>query len=158
MPDLLPLSLTPLFEVSYGITPFQMFGDTPFGRRLQAATSGGTFNGERLRGEVLPGGTDWITGGADGSLHLDADLSLKTDDGAMIHAHWDGKLIAPPQVLMQIVDPSKRGDIDPASYYLRYVAHFSTGADAYKWINGIYAVATARFTAEGLHYRFSSLD
>jgi hypothetical protein len=154
----LPLKLTPLFDVRYGITPFQMFGDTPFGRRLQAATSGGTFAGERLRGEVLPGGTDWITGGADGSMRLDADLSLRTDDGAMIHAHWDGKLVASPAVLMQIVDPAKRGDIDPASYYLRYTASFVTGAAAYAWLNGIAAVGTARFTAEGLQYSFGSVD
>ena len=35
-------------------------GMTPEGRRTIAPVTGGTFQGERLSGKVLPGGADWV--------------------------------------------------------------------------------------------------
>ncbi|HOA49236.1 MAG TPA: DUF3237 domain-containing protein [Novosphingobium sp.] len=51
---------------------------------------GGTFEGERLRGEVLGGGADWVTWHANGTMHIDVRTSLRTHDGAMIAMVYQG--------------------------------------------------------------------
>ena len=41
-------------------------GDTPHGQRLIVPVNGGTFEGPRLKGKVLPGGGDWLLVRPDG--------------------------------------------------------------------------------------------
>ena len=45
--------------------------------------TGGTFEGPRLKGKVLPG-ADWQIVRPDGVLELEARYALETDDGALI--------------------------------------------------------------------------
>ena len=50
-----------------------------------APLTGGHFEGPRLRGTVLPGGSaDWLLLRADGVLEMDLRATLRTDDGALI--------------------------------------------------------------------------
>src|SRR5437667_11349096 len=49
----------------------QDVGVTPSGHRRFVHVTGGTFEGPRMRGTVLPGGGDWLVGRADGSRRLD---------------------------------------------------------------------------------------
>ena len=51
---------------------------------------GGSFDGERLRGNVLAGGGDWVVKRADGTFELDLRVTLQTDDGALIHMTFSG--------------------------------------------------------------------
>ena len=52
-------------------------GETPYGRRRIATVKGGTFEGEELRGTVLPSpGGDWLLQRRDGILMLDVRLTL----------------------------------------------------------------------------------
>lgn len=150
--------LSELMEVRYALTPFTDFGTLPIGRRLHAATTGGTFSGERLSGEVLPGGTDWILVGADGTLRLNIDLALRTTDGALIHAHWTGYLIADPRTRAAFASGAARAALDPAGYSFRVSANFETGDASLAWLNSMIAVGAARFTEEGLHYRFMAIS
>jgi len=64
-------------------------GPTPHGRLSIFPITGGSFEGERLRGIVL-GGADWVTAAADGTLELDLRLTLETDDSALIHMTFTG--------------------------------------------------------------------
>lgn len=57
-------------------------GQTAAGRRRIAPVSGGVFEGERLKGVVLPGGADWVINRSDGVMLIDVRLSLLTDDNA----------------------------------------------------------------------------
>jgi hypothetical protein len=41
------------------------------------------FEGDRLRGKVLPGGADWTLKRPDGVVELDLRITLQTDDGAL---------------------------------------------------------------------------
>jgi hypothetical protein len=59
-------------------------GDFPEGRRLNYPITGGLFEGQGLRGEVLPGGADWYLERPDGLGQPDARYSLRTDDGIVI--------------------------------------------------------------------------
>jgi hypothetical protein len=48
---------------------------------------GGTFEGSRLRGTVLPGSSaDWLLLRPDDVMELDFRATLQTDDGALIEA------------------------------------------------------------------------
>jgi hypothetical protein len=151
-------SVTPLFRMDYGLNPPLDVGTTPLGRRVLFTTSGGTFDGPQLRGEVLPGGSDWALVRSDGATVIDVDLMLRTHDGALIYARWGGLLVAPRRVRAAVADPAKRGGLDPATYYFRTTPTFETGAGAYAWLNGIVAVGSGRFTEQGISWQISRVD
>src|SRR5258708_15826639 len=68
-------------------------GAVPHGTRRTAPLSGGSFEGPRLRGTVLPGGSaDWLLLRSDGVLELDLRATLRTDDGALVSMRSFGLL------------------------------------------------------------------
>src|SRR2546425_11879367 len=71
-------------------------GVTPVGRRRIVSVKGGTFEGPRLRGTVLPGGVDWLVERADGVRTLDVRITLRTEDGHLVYAHYPGLFHSPP--------------------------------------------------------------
>jgi hypothetical protein len=81
-------------------------GSTPGVHRLIGIVGGGAFEGDRVRGTVLPGGNDWIIARADGTWAIDVRLPLKTDDGAMIGMSYKGVRLAAPDALERV----KRGE------------------------------------------------
>ena len=62
-------------------------GATAGGHRYMIDILGGSFEGPRLRGRVLPGGADrqWLR--PDGLKELDALYEMQTDDGAVLTVH-----------------------------------------------------------------------
>ena len=58
--DFPDLSSELLFEMTLQVAPATAVGATPLGRRYIAYVTGGTFEGPRLKGRVLPGGGDWV--------------------------------------------------------------------------------------------------
>jgi len=60
-------------------------GTTPRGTRRYYPAIGGSFEGPRLRGEVLPDGGDRLLIRPDGVLEQDVRITLKTDDDAFIY-------------------------------------------------------------------------
>src|SRR5262245_57531444 len=100
--------------------------------------SGGTFEGPRLRGKVLPGGADWTLLRPDGVLELDLRITLETDDGAAIYMSSFGFRHGPPEVLAALA----RGEVmDPSRYYFRTTPRFETSAAQYSYLNRLFAVA-----------------
>jgi len=76
------IKLRPLFTVKADVDgPLHLIGALPLGytRRVVYVT-GGRFEGERLKGKVLPGGGDSVIERPDGGLHLDVRLTLQTDE------------------------------------------------------------------------------
>jgi Protein of unknown function (DUF3237) len=67
-----------LFSTSLKVTEIQNLGKTPLGDRRVAVVEGGSFEGPKLKGTVLRGGSDWILARPDGALQLDVRLTLKT--------------------------------------------------------------------------------
>ena len=49
----------PLFRLREQVPPLYVVGQTPNAFRRIGVVTGGAFEGERLSGEVLPGGNDW---------------------------------------------------------------------------------------------------
>src|SRR5260370_6480815 len=138
----------------------QSIGAVARGRRRTAWLSGGGFEGPRLRGTVLPGGSaDWLLLRADGVLELDLRATLRTDDGALVSMRSFGLRHGPPEVIAAVA----RGEsVDPASYYFRTTPRFETAHPAYTFLNRLGAVASGDRRPEGpiytIHEVFRSLS
>ncbi len=142
----------PRLELLYEITmeaEVWDLGPTPAGRRRIVQVMGGTFEGPRLRGTVLPGGGDWVLERQDGSFALDVRITLKTDDGPLIYAHYPGRFHGPVDILARIAAGQ---EVAPSEYYFRTAPLFETGSDKYAWLNGLLAIGTGRRTARAVAY------
>ena len=143
------IATRPLFHIDITVPEIQPIGDTPYGTRRIALVTGGTFEGERLRGKVLPGGGDWLLLRPDGVLNLDVRITLETDDGALIYMTYRGFRHGRPEV----IDRLNRGEsVDPSEYYFRTAPGFETAAEPYAWLNSIVCVATGARAPTGPSY------
>jgi hypothetical protein len=114
-------------------------GPTSAGVRRVVPILGGTVEGERLRGEVLPGGADWQLVEPDGTGRLEARYIVRTHDGALIYVRNLGLRTGPAEVLARIAD----GEIvDPAEYHFRSIPGFECGDPRYEWLNRVLAVGS----------------
>jgi hypothetical protein len=134
-----------LFVMQLSVRPLLNVSPT---RRI-GVVFGGSFDGERVSGEVLDGGADWLTFDAKGGSTLDVRLVLKTRDEALIGMTYQGIRHGPPEVMEKM----RNGEIvDPASYYFRTVARFETAAAPYAWLNGILAIGVGHRLSGGPVY------
>jgi hypothetical protein len=144
----------PLFQLREEVPPLYVLGQTPNTFRRIGVVTGGSFNGERLSGEVVSGGNDWQDIRRDSCTKLDVRLLLKTTDGALIAMTYHVLRHGPPAV-MQALD---RGEtVDPASYYFRLSGLFETGAEKYDWINRVIAIGIGDRHADGPIYNVFEL-
>ena len=150
LPDALRSVRTrPLFVMRLDVRKVQVVGATPGAYRRIGVVPGGSFEGERLSGEVLDGGSDWQTVRDDGATTLNVRLVLKTNDDALICMSYEGVRHGSPEVLEKI----EKGEVvDPASYYFRTNPLFETAATKYGWINRIVAVGIGHRRADGPIY------
>jgi uncharacterized protein DUF3237 len=124
-------------------------GAVPHGSRRTATLSGGTFEGPRLRGTILPGSTDWQLLRADGVLEMDLRFTLQTDDGALISMTSCGLRHGPPEIIAAL----GRGEtVDPGSYYFRTMPRFETAHAGYAFLNRLVAVASGDRRPDGPIY------
>jgi hypothetical protein len=140
----------PLFTLQMSLHPFQDVGATPFGHRRVVPVAGGTFEGERLRGEVLPhAGADWLLQRGNGSFQQDVRLTLQADDGTLILMSYRGVRQASPGVSAKLA----RGErVDPSEYYLRIAPFFETAGARQAWLNDIVAVGLGERLPDGVVY------
>ena len=119
-------------------------GETPYGNRRIFHFDGGSFEGPKLKGIVLPGGGGWTLIRRDEVLEVDVRLSLETEDMHQISMAWKGLRHGPKEVM----DRLYRGEIvDPRSYYFRTTPYFETSSEKYGWMNRICAIATGSLGA-----------
>ena len=69
------MKLTPLMTMHADMKGSVPVGKGPHGNRIIADVSGGYFEGEKLKGEVLASGADWVTLDSEGVGHL-VDVAL----------------------------------------------------------------------------------
>ncbi|MCP2671108.1 DUF3237 domain-containing protein [Maricaulaceae bacterium EIL42A08] len=116
-------------------------GKTPEGQRTIAPVVGGTFEGERLSGQVLPGGADWVRVRADGTIMIDVRLTLRTDDDALVYLSYQGRFIGTAGAMAQLAQGKT---LKAGSYSLVTVARFECGDERYAWLNDVIAVGTGK--------------
>lgn len=68
--------LEPAFEVVVELGPLEDHGMTRVGHRRVVPITGGRISGA-FEGEILPGGADWQTVRADGSIEIDGRYSAR---------------------------------------------------------------------------------
>jgi hypothetical protein len=143
------IRMRPLFVIRLNVKGLLVVGDTPGAFRRVGVVPSGLFEGERLSGEVLDGGSDWQALRSDGSTTLDVRLVLKTTDGAMISMTYKGIRHGPPEVIKKIENGES---VDPASYYFRIAPLFETASPKYDWLNRIVAIGNGHRFADGPLY------
>lgn len=144
------LSSRPLFTIEMNLHPIQEVGVTPMGGRRIVPVAGGRFEGDRLRGTVLPhAGSDWLLARRDGSFQQDVRLTLQTDAGELILMSYRGVRHSSPEVAAKIA----RGEpVSRSEYYLRIAPFFETAAEQHAWLNTIVSVGIGERSARGVTY------
>ena len=113
----------PLFVMRLDVRKLLIVGATPGAYRRIGVVPGGSFEGERLSGEVLDCGSDWQTVRNDDATTLNVRLVLKTKDDALICMTYQG--------------------VRPL---------FETSAAKYDWINRVVAVGIGHRRPDGAIY------
>jgi hypothetical protein len=147
---MLHLRSRPLFHISIEPDEYQILGTTHAGgERMTVPIKGGAFEGDRLSGAIMPGGSDWIIKRPDDVLQLNVRITLKTNDGELIAMRYRGLRHGSPE------DHAKatRGEqIDWERYYFRTAIEFETAAEKYRWLNNIFAIGVGYREAGGPRY------
>ncbi len=120
--ELVPLctvtvSLAPTINVSPSLVIGEVTGARVEGERLNASMKGSA-------------AADWLRISPEGYGTLDVKITLETDDGAIVHATYTGRLL-----------------FDTMAVYATPLFH--TGDERYAWLNRIQAVAKGAFQADG---------
>ena len=120
----------PLMLLRLTTAATEEIGSTPHGTLSIFPVTGGSFEGERLRGKVLAGGGDWVRVTAAGTFELDLRVTLETDHGALIHMTFTGVR-------------------DDANRYLRTLPRFETAVPTYAFLNRLLAAGIGEIRPEG---------
>ena len=145
------MKLEPLMTMKASLRqPADVVGDVPLGQRSIAEVTGGSFEGERLKGSIVTPGADWIVVGADGIGHVDVRISLKTDDDALIYMQYLGKLVFNDALLNAFA--TGQGTEFGDTYFMTQ-PRFETGHADYAWLNAVVAVAEGHVIPGGVEYQ-----
>ncbi len=120
--ELIPLctatvSLAPTINVAPDLVIGEVTGMTVVGERINATMKGNA-------------AADWLKVSPNGYGTLDVKVTWETDDGAIIHATYTGRL-----------------QFDTMAVYATPLFH--TGDERYQWLTRIQAVAKGAFQADG---------
>lgn len=120
-----PADATPRVEFAFSahvlLEPTREIDRTPYGIRRRIPIIGGTFEGPRIRGRIVPGGADWQLQRADDYTVLEADYMIEAADGTQIHVRNRGLTNT------RVADAKTR--------YLRTVPEFEAPIGPHDWLN-----------------------
>lgn len=116
-----------LYECIVTLAPTLEFGKTIEGMRRVIPITGGTFEGLRIRGTVLPGGADWNLSRSDGAGSVDASYYLRTHDEVLIRITNQG---------VGGDRPAAPADPDaPERFFMFTSPRFEAPIGPYDWLN-----------------------
>ena len=125
-------TLTLCFSAEVKVAAPHDLGTIDGATRRMIPILGGRVSGTRLDGEVLPGGGDWQTVHADGTIDLCARYLIRAADGTILSVTNNGYRHGPPDVLARLAIGEA---VDPALYYFRTAPRFDVAADsAHAWL------------------------
>jgi hypothetical protein len=143
-----------MFVMRLEVKPVFLVGPAPDEYRRVGIIPGGSFEGDRLSGKVLEGGSDWQTIRKDGTVIINVRLMMRTNDDALSGMTYQGVRSGPPDVIAKI----DRGEaVDPASYYFRINPLFQTSAPQHDWINRVLGVGIGHRFPDGPIYSIFEL-
>jgi hypothetical protein len=121
------------FEARVTVQTPLVLGRSSYGLRRVVPITGGTFEGPRIRGRVIPGGADWQYVRPDGVLAVDARYTLETSDSVLIMVTNRGIRRGTRSVMARL----GRGElVNPSEYYFRTTAEFEAPVGSkHEWLN-----------------------
>lgn len=125
-------------------------GATPHGIRQIVYIRGGTFEGPKMKGFVLPGGGDWFVRRIDHLVEVDVRCVLRTDDKHLIYCCLRGINEMTAEVAIKAITGQSG---DASRYYFRVAAGIETGSKKYGWLNRIIAVGVGNLVPRGFEYK-----
>jgi len=142
--------LEPLLQMRADLREPVDVGAGPAGARRIFDISGGSFEGRRLSGRILPSGADWLLVGADGVGRLDVRATFLTEDGANIYVQYHGVLMFNEKVAAAL---ASGGGTEFGDTYFMTAPRFETGDARYAWLNTLVAVGQGRMLPNAVEYR-----
>ena len=138
-----------IMELSVNIAPPIVVGETHKGYLKVIPITGGSFQGQELRGEIIPGGADWNTAMGSspedpaGIRQIFAKYTIRTHDGIVISVENEG---------WKSIDPADATSIAT-------VPKLQTASPRYHWLNyGVYVGSlTPRANGSGVELKFYRL-
>jgi hypothetical protein len=117
-------------------------GPGPFGARMIFNVTGGEFHSDRMKGEIIGAGADWLLVGPDGYGRLDVRATFKTHDDALIYVQYYGLIEITPQVMEVLGGGSTPTDF--GDHYFFTNPRCETGDDRYAWLNQTMLIGQGR--------------
>jgi len=148
------VKLEPLMTYRATLKAPAQVGAGPRGTRAIYDITGGEFEGDRLRGKILPSGGDWILIDSDGVGQLDVRATFETDDGALIYVQYHGVIVM-NDAITAALERGEEGQFGD-SYFMTQ-PRFETGDARYAWLNRMVAVAEGRALPSAVEYRVFEL-
>ncbi len=149
IPRLDSLPVRHLCDLHVELEPARVIG-TPAGTRLSFIAKGGRVNGPDLKGEVLPGGGDWLRVGNDRVGQVDVRVTLRTEDGVLIHFESGGVVSVPDDGLLRL----SAGEAIPfEETYIRTTPRFETSDERYSWLGRIVTIGYNAIAPDHVDYR-----
>jgi Protein of unknown function (DUF3237) len=150
-----PPKLSFAFEARITLAPVIEQGVVDGKRKRFIAITGGTVQGPRLKGTILPGGGDWQSIHPDGLTEIFARYSIKADDGTVIAITNPGVRVASTDVIARL---SAGEDVDPALYYFRTAPVFEVAAGPHAWLRRSVFVGRGIRKPDHVIVQFFSVD
>ena len=110
-------------------------GQTSHGNRFIIPIVGGTFEGPKMKGTIIPGGADYqLQDNEHGRTEVEAIYSIKTDDGVNIHIRNKGLIY------------TGKDENGNNQFYFRTAPQFEAPQDSkYAWLNNAIFVCQPSF-------------
>ena len=154
--DVPTLKLEFVFRITLKLSTRMKIGPIPSGGvRGFVAAAGGTIEGPRLNGHVIPNsGGDWALYRPDDTVAFTAHYMLEADDGTRIYMRNTGYRHAPPEVAwwMVALEP-----VDPSVYYMRLSPSFDAPIGAHDWLTRTVIVGCAQRHADHSVFHYYSV-
>jgi len=150
------IKLKPLAKMTAYVESVTSTGRMAMGTRQLYVVKDGTVEGERINGVILAGGGDNLLVDPEGRGHVDARVTWKTNDGAIIYVQYYGRVIMNDRVGAAF--KTGAGTAFGDTHFVTQ-PRFETGDPRYAWLNNVVAVAEGR-VAEGraIQYNIYSCD
>jgi hypothetical protein len=134
------LKLTHLVTMTATVDHISSTRRMPLGVRQNYIVSGGKLEG-RIKGDVLPGGGDFLLVDPSGIGHVDARLTWRLDDGAHVYVQYLGRV----HMAAPVAEAFKSGgEIAFGDTYFVTQLRFEAGSGPHEWLNGIVAIGEGR--------------
>ena len=143
------LTVEHVFDMGVDLEPAQLI-PTATGTIMNFVVRGGSFEGPRIRGEVVPGGGDGLVVGSDQVGRVDVRATLRTDDGVLIHYTAGGVIRIPADGL----DRLAAGERLPfEETYVRTTPSLETTDERYAWLAEHVLIGLNELSKDHIDYR-----